>query len=304
MQFNLNKYKKMTILFELILKEHRKLNAFIKTCEAMMNHSDTALFKVKKRGVYILLTDFESFCCLETRLTDNVQSILKTYRCDFSAKILLDSMINILRRISKNKRCAMLYADSEDDKILKIREMNLQSSRAVEEYVVDSVEHRARVYYVISTNQFKSKSEDYIQFRIPNIELNKIITMQCILSGNSGGVGQIDVTPVVENPGSVKIHFFIQNQMGAKGGVTIHTKKNLDENLSVPVFHLPVKCISTRYLLTYLKRSQNILTVPSDSVTVYISNRGILIQTDVKEHHYVVVFISDITNENLESLGM
>jgi len=295
----------MKTLFELAFRDQRKLNAFIKTCEAMTAHSDTALFKVKTRGVYILLTDFESLCCLETRLTENIKNMLKMNCSEFTAKILLDSLTNILRKIARNKHSAILYADSEKPQTLQIKETIGQSHRTVEQYTVESTEHRARVYYVLSTNEFREKSKDYLQFRIPNVEFNKIITMQSILSGNNGGVGEIVVTPVPDEPDQpksrVEIKFFLKNQSGAMGGVTIHSRCG-DDSLSVPVQHIPKETIRTQYFLTYLKRSQTMFTVPSDFVTLLISEKGILVQTDPKENnHYIVIFLSDISDLDLDS---
>jgi len=275
----------MTVLFEFSFREPRKLSAFIKTCESMCLHSDTALFKVKKRGIYILLTDLESFCCLECRFTENVQNVLKLNCPEFTAKILLDSLTNILRKIFKNKHSAVIYADSEAPFVLSVKEIVSQTNRVLETYHVESTENRARVYYLLSTHQFREQSEDYIQFRIPNVEFNKIITMQSILSGNSGGVGEILITPTEENKCTIK--FYLKNHSGAAGGVTIHSFTTAE---SVPIMRMPITKFSMNYFLTYLKRSQNLFAIPSDSVTVYISTKGILIQTDVKENHSIVIF--------------
>jgi len=297
----------MRPLFELSFRDQRKLSAFIKTCEAMSVHSDTALLKVKKRGVYILLSDSESLCCLETRLTDNLQGMLKIYCKEYSVKILLDSLTDILRQILKNKHSAIICCDAEQPKILLVREVIGQSHKVVASHSVVGIEHRARVYHIISTNQFRQKSKDYVQFRIPNIELNKIITMQAILSGNNGGIGELIITPIPDDDdinntitpnNRCDIQFFIQNNSGGKGGVTIHTHTTAE---TVPVQSLPKHRIHTKYFLTYLKRSQNLFSTPTDLVTMYVSEKGILIQTDSKDHHSVVIFVSDIADEDLES---
>lgn len=286
----------MTILFEFSFREPRKLSAFIKTCESMCLHSDTALFKVKKRGIYILLTDLESFCCLECRFTENVQNVLKLNCPEFTAKILLDSLTNILRKICKNKHNAVIYADSEAPYVLCVKEIMAQTNRVVDVHTVESTENRARVYYLLSTHEFRKQSEDYIQFRIPNVEFNKIITQQSILSGSSGGVGEILITPVDKNKCTIK--FYLKNHSGAAGGVTIHSFTTAE---SVPIIKMPLRPINMTYFLTYLKRSQNLFAIPSDSITLFISTQGILIQTDVKDNHSIVIFTLSADGVDLES---
>ncbi len=291
--------------FELVLREPRKLNAFIKTCEAMTIHSDTALFKVKKRGVYILLTDFESLCCLEMRLTENLKGILKLDCPEHAVKILLDSLTNILRKISKNKHSALLYSDETEPHLLKVKEC--QANTVIEVHQVESTAHRARVFYLLSTKQFQLKSNDnYLQFRIPNVEFNKIITMQTILSGNNGGVGQIHVQLVPDEVGRpnqrCSIKFLTRNGSGALGGVTIHTRAG-DTSVSVPVQHLPTRAFEMTYLLSYLKRSQIFCSVLTESVTVYVSPLGMIVQTDQKENHSIVVFMSDVSHVDLGSFA-
>lgn len=291
-----NKHKMATTtpLFEFTFREPRKLSAFIKTCESMCFHSDTALFKVKKRGIYVLLTDLESFCCLECRFTENIQNMLKMVCHEFSAKILLDSLTSILRKILKNKHSAILYAASQHQ--LLVREVGAQSSKVIETYTVESTETRARVYYLLSTHEFREQSSDYVQFRIQNVEFNKIITMQSILSGSSGGIGEITVTPLEDNKCSIR--FFLKNHSGAAGGVTIHSFPTAE---TVPIQRMPQSQIIMNYFLTYLKRSQNLFAMPLDFITVYISKRGILIQTDVKENHSIVIFTVATDDIDLDS---
>jgi hypothetical protein len=301
----------MTFLFELNFWDIRTLIAFIKTCEAMNVHSDTAMIKIKKRGVYILISDPESHCCLETRLTENIADVLTMNCPQFTAKILLDSFTGILRKIVRNKHGAVLYAVPEQPHVLLVREVVGQNHKHIESYTVESTEHRARVYYIISTNEFRTKSENYIQFRIPNIELNKIISSQAIISGNCGGVGELIIIPEPNTPlpntltsstsrdtNRCTIQFFLHNNSGQKGGTKIHTHAKAE---SVPVLHAPQQPIHTKYFLTYLKRSQNLFSNPLDMITMYVSNHGILLQTDTKDNHSSVVFIADISKEDLNS---
>jgi len=299
----------MKVAFELAFREQRKLNSFIKTCEAMCVQSDTALFKVKRRGAYIMLSDFESLCCLEARITDGIQGMLKMHCKEFTAKILLDSLTSVLRRVLKNKHSAILFGDLDDDHKLQVKEVIGQSHRVVAVHQITSTENRARVYHVISTHQFRQKSKNYVQFRLPNVEFNKLITMQSIISGTNGGVGAMLITPIDDEKGPggpetdppknrCDIKFFLKNNGGGMGGVTIHTHTASEV---VPVLHRPDQSILTKYFLTYLKRSQNLFSVPSDYVTLYVSERGVMVHTDSKDNHTVVIFTADISDEDLDS---
>lgn len=292
------KYYRIMLLFELAFREWKKLSAFVKTCEALYNHSDTALFKVKPKGLYIMLTDFESLCCLETRLFDQGKNMLKMNCTEYTVKIMLDSFVSILRKVLKNKHSALVSADDETPYVLQIREVIGHTNKTVETHQVESAEHRARVYHVLSTNEFRRRSTGgYVQFRLPYVEFNKLITMQCIVSGNCGGVGEVTATPPDEQ-GVCKIRFFVRNNGGMGGGVTLHTHA---QAASAPLQHAPHQSVRLQYFLTYLKRSQSIFSNPTDSVTVYVSNQGLLLQTDVKDGHCVVVFIADVSQEDLDS---
>lgn len=285
------------LLFELAFREGKRLAAFVKTCEAMYNQSDTALFKVKPKGLYIMLTDFESLCCLETRLLDTGKGMLQLHCPEYTVKILLDSLIAILRKILKNKHMAVLSAAADEPYTLRVAEVAGASHKTLESYTVDTAEHRARVYHVLSTNAFRQQSQNYVQFRVPYAEFNKLITMQCIVSGNCGGVGEIAVTPVAME--RCQIRFHVRNQAGMHGGVTLHTHAQAP---SAPLLHRPDHGFQLKYFLTYLKRSQNLFTSPTtDFLTIYASEKGLLLQTDVKDGHCVVVFIADVSSEDLDS---
>lgn len=287
------------LLFELALRDWKKLSAFVKTCEAMFNQSDTAMLKIKPKGLYLMLTDFESMCCLETRLLDHSKQMLKMNCPEYTVKVMLDSLIQILRRILKNKHTALLWADDEAPYVLQIREIAGHTNRTVETHQVESAEHRARVFHVISTNQFRKRSAQYAQFRMPYVEFNKLITMQCIISGSCGGVGEVTVTPPTNASDDVcKIRFFVRNHGGMSGGVTLHTRAGAP---TAPLQHAPTQSLHLKYILTYLKRAQSLFTNLTDSLTIYLSEKGMLMQTDVKDGHCVVVFIADVSTDDLDS---
>lgn len=278
------------LLFELTLKDHKRVSALIKTCETACSLSDTAMIKIKPKGLYIMLTDMESFSCLEIRMLDMPASTLRLHASEYTVKIILDSFVNILRTIQKHKHTAVIVADHETPLTLQIRQVNPATSKVVESHSVESAEHRARVFHVSSTTAFRANAE-YSEFRIPSVELNKIITMQCIISGNSGGVGEINVK-------GNDIQFYVKNGGGMGGGVTIHGNTR---STTVPILHSPAETIHTKYLLTYLKRAQNLFSNPSDNVTIYVSKKGFLLQTDIRDGHSVLVFIADVSNEDLQS---
>jgi len=283
------------IIFELQI---RKLTVFLKACDALQAHSDTALFKVTKKGLFIKLTDFESMCGVELRMTD---THLKLHEDEFSAKILLDSLLNILKVISKNKHLVILFAETPHKHILKVKEiLNQPSQRCVNTHIVDSAEHRPRVYFQLSTQYFCSQSSNYLHFKLPTIEFNKIITMQAIASGSCGGVAHMDILPHGDELQRCTLVFSVQNHSGMLAKLTIHSffKAN-----TVPLYHIPAQPIHIQYLVSYLKRSQNLFPLTADFITLYISAFGILIQTDTKDQLSTIIFIQDTSQEDLASYG-
>jgi hypothetical protein len=281
--------------FELVFRDSRKLNTFIKTCEALCSHSDTALFKVKKRGIYILLTDFESSCIVETRITNVNELNLVINVKEFTAKILLDSLVNELRKCFRNKKNVILFG--EENNILKIKEIK-NNNTVGNETLIKSTEHRLRVFHIISTREFINKSKDYIKFRIINTEFNKIITTQAILSGINGGVGKLIIEPKEDD--EVDIIFSLRNNGGSYGTITITTFTKSED---VPILHMPKKRIEITYLLTYLKRSQTMLSFPTDYVTIYVSERGLILHTDIKDNISTLMYTNDVSNVDLDSFS-
>jgi hypothetical protein len=286
------------LLFEFALRDTKKLVSLMKTCEIACSHSDTAMLKIKPKGVYIMLTDMESFSCLEIRLLDVP---LKLHCEEYTVKIILDSFASILRTILKHKHSAVFVAEKDSPLKLQIRQVNPSTNKIVETHVVETAEHRARVFHVCSTTAFRANS-DYVEFRIPCVEFNKIITMQCIISGNCGGVGEIKAVPdgaCAQYTHSscaqyTHIQLHVKNHGGMGGGVTIHAT-------SPQLIHSPKADFETKYLLTYLKRVQNLFANPTESMTIIASKKGVLLQTDVRDGHSVLVFIADVSNEDLQS---
>jgi hypothetical protein len=279
--------------FELVFKNVHYLSIFIKNCEALCSHSDTALFKIKKRGIYILLTDFESICVVEFRATNFVDVHVCMNVPEFSAKILLDSLLAELRQGFRNKSKVTIAGESGN--LLTVQYTNIHGAKG-EVRRVKSTESRLRVFHVLSTREFIKKSDNYIMFQMMNVEFNKIVTGQAIISGIAGGVGNITVTPITNQ--ECTICFSLCNDSGTTGSVAIHTSTKADD---VTIFHIPQATIQIKYFVTYLKRSQSMLNCPTDYVTIYISEKGIMLHTSVKEGMCTVLYTRNISDLNLDS---
>jgi hypothetical protein len=277
--------------FELTLRDNRKLNAFIKVCEAMCSHSDTALFKVKSRGVYIMLTDLNSLCAVEVRVLSLADCNFELNCNEFSAKVLLDEFGEDLKKFSKSKRGVVLFATKD-------HELRLQEVGASASCPVANTEHRMRVFHILSTREFVKKSKSCVKFSMVNVEFNKIVNSQAVMSGSHGGVPMVRATP--KSATECEINFFLENNCGAFASVKIHTSTQAED---VRIHTMPKATIEIPYLLTYLKRSQNLLNFPTDCVTVFISERGILLQTGTKDGITALVFTSNIDGIDLDSFA-
>jgi hypothetical protein len=229
---------------------------------------------------------------VETRLQKLSELQLKMYTKEFSAKILLDSLVEEMKKSCRNKRNIVIIGESGH--VLKVQEVNANQTRG-EIRTIESTEHRMRVYHIVSTREFVKKSEHYIQFRIMNTEFNKIVTTQAILSGINGGVGKLCIEP---SGNECKIIFSLVNDGGSFGKITIHTSTTSED---VKVYHMPKRKIEISYLLTYLKRSQNMLNFPTDYVTVYVSEKGLILHTDMKDGLCTVLYTHDVSTIDLTS---
>jgi hypothetical protein len=267
------------VLFELVLKD-KKLNCFWKHCEAILCHSDTALFKVKKREICISLLDSEAFCCCDTRMSLKGDKGFK-FNIECSAKILLGSLVNLLKQSIRLKHSVMLFMT--EDRLLQARELP-----SLDSIVITSVEYRLRNFHITSLKEFLLKSQEAMQFKIINTEFVKIITQLVILSGVSGGIGVLRAEP---NGDQCKLFFEIQSNGGCRGVVDIDASTTTSECTMIVV---PSKVIQIHYILTYLKRSQAMMM--SEFTTLFLSEKGLLLQTDLKDGIKTTVFISAIND--------
>lgn len=292
-------------------RDTRKLGTFVKMCEALFVHSDTALFKVKKNVIYVNVTDFESMCSAEGRVVKSPDDSWTVPEEEFTSKILLDSLISELKRAIRNKQLVTIRG--EHPHILKIvasyskqfhqksscidKRIHEHSQQNCSEKVVVSTEHRIRVFHIVSRRSFVSKSGNYASFRIVNSEFNKIITMKAIVSGVSGGVASISILPT--NSTECKLIFYVKSNSGTTGKLTISTSsKSTDE---VKMLNVPKESINMQYLLSYIKRSQNMMAVPAEFTTVYVSNKGIMLETESKDGISIVLFTNSLEGVDLDS---
>ena len=285
--------------FELYFRDVRKLSNFIKVCEALSSHSYTALFKAKQKGIYLMLTDFEGMCIIECRITNIGPENIKLKYKEFTAKILIDSLVEKLRLCVRQKKGALIVGGHNTLKIQMLTPGNLPPAivnKKQDDYMeVVSSERRPRVYYIMSVREFINSSADYVKFRILNVEFNKLITQQAIMSGTNGGVGKLTVEP--HNSTDCTINFSLTNNGGSFSCVTITTHTSSED---VPVLRMPRDKIEVTYLLTYMKRSHNIFNLPNDFVTIYASEKGIILHTDIKGGICTIVYTCNVSQKGYE----
>jgi hypothetical protein len=280
------------MIFEMVLSNMKRLNHLTKICEAICNHSDTAQIKVKKSGAYIDITDSESFCAVECRIPDKTFQYLQwndTRSDRWSTKVLLDHLTSELRRAARMKQTVTLFAETTQPDILKIRSVEHTLS-------IKSTNHRPRLFRVLSTHKFIQQCPEYAHFRLLNAEWTKLINVQCVMSGNHGGVAEMGLEPLPD--GRARIWFSIMGHCGSSAEMTIHTHKG---SAIAPVVQLPPATIRIRYFLTYLKRCQGLFHSPQDLTHAYLSPAGMLLQTESGETMSTVVFISDVQGVDLDS---
>lgn len=283
----------MSELFELTLSNMKRLNNVTKMCEAINSHSDTALVKVTSEGVYIRLTDFESFCSSEIRIPSKVFQYYHMATEQWSGKILLDHLTTELRRLTRMKQTVTFHVEASQPDILKARSVHHNMA-------VKSTNHRPRVFWKASVQDFIAADPEYGHFRILNAELQKIINVQCVMSGNHGGVARLLIAPV-EQTNQTKVVFSLFGDCGASAEINILTH---EKSAVVPVHRRPSKPIEVMYFLSYLKRSQNLFTAGNDLTHMYVSSKGILIKTeskDVQDPLTAFVLISNIAPVDLDS---
>lgn len=270
-----------------------KISSFIHMLDNLMNHSDTAMIKiVKNKGLYILLTDFETMCSVETRYVHDANVHVEGAESRLSYKVLLDSLANVLRKVQKNKTNAIIA--SSEPYVMQVYETNGNGS-LLATHAVTSTEHRPRLYYIVSTKVFCQRSQNYCQFQINYSDLNRIINNQCIISGNLGGITTLTVSSSRQK---TDIKFHTKSGSGCQGGITIRSSAACK---TTPILHEPSESIHLTFMLTYLKRSQALLNTPGYQCMMYVSNKGLIIQTDPREEPSTLITITSCDDVDPDS---
>ena len=292
---------------------------FLKHCEGINQHSDTALFKVKARGIFITLTDHEGFCCCETRFcVANEPSFKLNGIQSFSAKIKLDdkdpnSLIYILKQSARKHNCKLksnVFLFANEQKILKAKEFSaIEVKDTTAEIILTGVEHRIRDYFILSENSFEKNSQVFASFTINNKELGDLITTMCTLSGISGGIGTLNIEllqkKIEQNSGSDKIgqkskyeekeacciKFAVQSNGGCAGYISIICT---NESEGAKMIKFPEHSFDISYIMTYLKRCQGLVSKPEENSTFLVSNNGVMIKTEMHDNVRSLVCISAI----------
>lgn len=281
----------MTTIFEASLTNLRRLNTLTKQCEAIAVFSDTAIFKVRKTGIYVGLTDCENLCGVECRIPDKALQCIQFTdpKCDrWCTKILLEHFTSELRRALRSKQPIVFTADESNPLILKIRMPDHTTP-------IKSTLHRPRVFRKTSTNKFIKDSQHVAQFRILNAELMKIINVQCVASGNHGGVGQLRIVPDGER---CLIEFMLHGNCAAKVRFGIHTHRG---SAFAPMVQIPTQTIHIHYFLMFLKRSQGLFHTAHEFTHFYVSEQGMMLKIESSDALSTVIFTPDIQNVDLNS---
>ena len=156
-----------------------------------------------------------------------------------------------------------MFAD--ESRQLKVCSQSVTGVRR--ECIVQSTEHRIRIYHILSTREFSVQSDNHTHFSIPNVEFNKIVTAQAIISGSNGGVAKVSVTPTSTT--ECTICFFIQNNGGAFGKVSIYTSTMSDD---VTIHHMPTKPIEVTIFAHIPEEVSGIIEL-SDGSSVHLHFR-------------------------------
>jgi hypothetical protein len=269
----------MNSIFEFTLKD-KKLNTFFKHCDSVLQQSDTALFKVSKRGIFVRVTDLEGFCSCETSIgVKGDPSFKLTQECD--AKILLVSLVNELKKAVRLKHTIVLLM--REDHQLIIRDQT--------ETVIESVEHRVRDFFVLSLRVFLLKSENSMQFKMINSEFSQMVTRATILSGVSGRIASFCAEPILDHPNRTKLVFGVESNGACKGTLSVDATTTSD---TATILVVPKSRVFIYYLLTYLKRAIHILHSQYEYVMVTVSERGMMLHTEPRDGVRTIIAISAI----------
>jgi hypothetical protein len=291
------------IIFSFNLNDLKKTNNFLKVIESISNVSDTCLFKINKRGLFIKLTDFESFCCMELRVTNEYKSLISFSAQveQFEAKIYIESLLHFIKRAHKNKNGIILAGYSTNPFILYVHEVISLSQGLFHTSPVESSESRPRIYYNLSLRSFKLACHNkYIYFIVPANQFAQMISQLSIFSGVCGGVGEILAEyHGHKNQGFLCVDFHIKNNSGCVGNYKIFTK---EKSNIIPIIECETNKVCLKYFFTYFKRIHQLISSISEEVHLFLSEKGILLNVSIYEKYFnVLIFISDVSCVDLKS---
>lgn len=272
----------MSVLFEACVSQVKRLQRLSKTCELLANHSDTALLKVRKNGMYIDITDSESFCAVECRIPERTfQYVRLAVDQGWQAKIHMDQLAFELKKLARSKQTVVFLSTDDEPLILK-----LKTRDAV--IPIASTEHRLRKFYPLQVSKFFD-GHDYLHIRLSNAELNRIVNHQCVASGLHGGVASIRVLtdPLV-------VTFALMGDCGAAVEFDIHPAAS-------DVVHAPKTALRCTYFLTYWKRAQTMFAIHHEFTHVYVANHGVFLVQEFIDQPSVFVCVADVSNVDLKS---
>lgn len=286
----------MSRLFEISLKDRCSPKTFVKVLESLNAHSDTGMFKVNMRGVYIKVTDPESFCASEVRIptTSPISVTHLGSKTNFTAKIKLKSLSDHIKKMQKVVAYPRITARRNGELIVETVKHN--TNEVIGSFVVDSLEYRPRIYYVISTNHFRKESDAFVEFSMPVEEWRRLITAQAIGSGTHGGVVTFRYDPVSET--RARMEFIVESESGGRYNQVIHgsTKAAV-----APILHLSEKSFDMKFLTIYAKRSLQYLQWQVSTVNLMISERGLIFSADISNVCTALTMIANVEGVDLES---
>lgn len=276
-------------VFDLSLKDSHQINWWIKLCDNVMEHSDTALFCINERGIFWKMVDSESMCIVEIRISNKwVHHCVR--RVDrFSAKFLIPSFRDHLKEFLKqhSHQLLLLFATCQDPHTLRLT--NTHCTIPIQ--TITSMEDKARVFFNFSLQKLIRKSKCYVRHTLLNIEFQRIVNTLCILSGDSGGIVTIHVQKPPLETKTVTIEWEINNQSGgwARQRMRLPTS-TCTCKMKEPILELP-------FLLTYLKKSEKLLGMPGQNCVLHLTDVGIVLEPQQN----IYVFIKHIKNEDMDS---
>lgn len=320
--------------FDIYMEDQKQLMIFGKMCEGLTYHSDTVFFKIKEKGLYIMVTDFEGFFSMEIRIDkNNIKTHFFGNQKEYTFKISATSLWEVVRTANKKKSNILFYCSKNKNNILQMLEIPTDTEyKDIQKYIKSTLpievlpcENKSRVFFILSSTIYKNKHKNYSEIKIKNYIFNNMIDYLSICSGFNGGVAEIlinsednmdqgttnnlpgyfkntvlkfDSKQKIKNQG--KVTFFITNQAGSAAKISLwghyHSKQLQMKKFS------KTEDVHCRFLLVFFKRSQYILRLLDQEMsTIYVSDGGIFLQTDKTCGITACLFTVDISNIDIDS---